>query len=158
MWNNALIGEQHWAGYKSLDYEHVPTILTTYDPISLFHMSGLWALWVTWCSFFYEERSDDEKEDYTSNWVRLLMAEMKKQFIKRVCEAPAMTQWIKIVEDRTTSMEDQSNRIPEKEFLLVHSHLMTPSIDKQESNRITQPLRCLDMQRLPPLYKHYYIP
>jgi hypothetical protein len=78
------LGEQHWAGYKPLDYEHIPTILTTYDPISVFHMSGLWALWVTWCSFFYEERSDDEKEDYTSNWVRLVMAEMKKQFIKRV--------------------------------------------------------------------------
>ena len=79
---------------------------------------------VTWCSFFYEERSDDEKEDYTSNWVRLLMAEMKKQFIKRVCEAPAVTQWIKIVEDRRTSMEDQSSRIPEKEFLLIHTHLV----------------------------------
>ena len=38
------LGEQHWAGYKPLDYEHMPTILTTYDPISLFHMSGLLAL------------------------------------------------------------------------------------------------------------------
>ena len=52
------------------------------------------------------------------------MAEMKKQFVKRVCEAPAMIQWIKIVDDRRTSMEDQSNRIPEKEFLLIHTHLV----------------------------------
>jgi hypothetical protein len=50
------------------------------------------------------------------------MAEMKKQFIKRVWEAPVMTQWIEIVEDGRTPMKDQSNRIPEKEFLLVHTH------------------------------------
>ena len=48
---------------------------------------------------------------YKSNWVRLLLNEgaRRKQFVKRVCEAPAMIQWIKIVEDVRTSMEDQSN-------------------------------------------------
>ena len=119
------LGSQHWRQYTPLEYEYIPTILNTYDPISLFHLSGLWALWVTWCPFFYEERSSDEVEEYKANWVRLLMAEMKKQFIQRACEAPSMIQWIRIVEDRRTSFESQSpEHVPEKEFLLIHTHLV----------------------------------
>ena len=76
------------------------------------------------------------------------MAEMKKQFIKRVCEAPAMTQWIKIVEDRTTSMEDQSNRIPEKEFLLIHTHLVQTNKNRIELHVHQDTWICKGEQRL----------
>ena len=112
------LGSTHWDEYFPLQYEQIPVILESYEPINLFHVSAIWAIWVTWCKFFYDP-------DPVGDWGVHILSKFKEQLHKRVAEAPGMTQWLKLAQDRRTVLEEGTeqsiNTIPEKEFLLIHS-------------------------------------
>ena len=134
------LGERHWEDYTPLKFNDIPTILNQYDPIALYHVSALWAIWVTWCTYFHEDMDNAEREAYKASWYRRMMMEMKKQFTLRVIEAPAMTQWIEIVKERRTGGDPlgEGTSIPEKEFLLVHSNKVVTNPDKITMNEHLQ--------------------
>lgn len=134
------LGERHWEDYKPLKFNDIPIILNQYDPIALYHVSALWAIWVTWCTYFHEDMDNAEREAYKASWYRRMMMEMKKQFTLRVIEAPAMTQWIEIVKERRTGGDPlgEGTSIPEKEFLLVHSNKVVTNPDKITMNEHLQ--------------------
>ena len=79
--------------------------------IKLYQISALWAIWTTWCSFFYDQHPID-------NWVNDIICAFRDQFILRVAEAPAMVQWFRVAQDRRASFNSDA-KIPEKEFLLI---------------------------------------
>ena len=112
------LGNAHWEGYKPLVYDLIPDILRSYDPISIYHVSALWAFWVIWCKHFYDT-------DPVEDWKVEILTKFKEQFYKRIAEAPSMTQWIKLAQSRRTESEDDSNdpirNASEKDFLLIHT-------------------------------------
>ena len=107
------LGNSHWGDYTALNYDFIPIMLKEYDPIKLYQISALWAIWTTWCSFFYDQHPID-------NWVNDIICAFKDQFILRVAEAPAMVQWFRVAQDRRASFNSDA-KIPEKEFLLIHA-------------------------------------
>ena len=65
-----------------------PTFLGQYDPINIhvYHVSALWAFWVTWYKHFYDP-------DPVEDWKVDILTKLKEQFYQRIAEAPSMTQW-----------------------------------------------------------------
>ena len=86
----------------SLVYDQIPNILEVYDPIKLYHVSAIWAIWVTWCKHFYDATP-------ISDWKKEIFTQLKKQFYKRIAEAPSMTQWIKLVQNRRIQTNNEHN-------------------------------------------------
>ena len=60
-----------------------------------------------------------------------MLEKFKEQIYKRVAEAPGMTQWLKLAQDRRNKSEEDPEgsitNIPEKEFLLIHSQSIKTS-------------------------------
>lgn len=112
------LGKDHWEEYEPLVYDMIPDVLRSYDPINIFHVSALWAIWVIWCKHFYDP-------DPVEDWEVEILTKFKEQFYKRIAEAPSMTQWIKLAQNRRTELEDGSNNhirnASEKDFLLFHT-------------------------------------
>jgi exonuclease III len=112
-------GRAHWGNeYYNLITNDIPTLLSKYQAIKLYHLSALWALWTNWCKLFYEEPT----QDYTDNWVKHATQDFQKQFVKRIAEAPAAVQWVTIAQEHRTKKKEDKVKVPEKEFLLVHTH------------------------------------
>jgi len=95
----------------------IPTLLSKYEAIKLFHLSAQYTLWTNWCKLFYEEHTQPFKD----NWVKHVTQDFQQQFNKRIAEAPAAVQWVTIAQEHRTKKKDEV-KIPEKEFLLVHTH------------------------------------
>ena len=112
------LGSKHWNDYKPLVYDQIPNILEVYEPINIYHTSALWSLWVTWCKHFYDAKP-------IHDWKKEIFTQLKKQFHKRIAEAPSMTQWIKLVQNRRSRsrsvQNDSSEHVSEKGFLLFHT-------------------------------------
>jgi hypothetical protein len=119
------LGLSHWDEYIPLIKNDVPTILNDYNPIRLFHLSALWALWVHWCKYFHNP--DEFTDDDLHFWTNTVIIDTRDQFRMRMQESFSAVQWIHIVEDRRMHSKDREQamsmeaRAPEKEFLLVHS-------------------------------------
>ena len=92
------LGNEHWEDYNPLVYDLIPDILRSYDPINIYHVSALWAFWVTWCKHFYDP-------DPVGDWKIEVLTKLKEQFYKRIVEAPSMTQWIKLAQSRRTESD-----------------------------------------------------
>ena len=124
-WNKVnTLGTEHWGDqYKKFQYNDIIYILDEYDPIKLFHISALWAIWRTWCCFFYE----DQTPEFVANWQQKLIKEFQDQFVKRIAEAPATVQWVALAQDRRNDPNLNNKNIPEKEFLLIHTQSISTS-------------------------------
>ena len=112
------LGSLHWIDYKPIDYNQIPDILKEYDPIKIYHISAIWALWVTWCKYFYDPKP-------VVDWKREILTKFKEQFYKRIAEVPSMIQWLRIIWNRrdhsNSGLEDTAKHVSEKEFLLIHT-------------------------------------
>ena len=118
------MGTRHWQDYEKFSYDEIPVLLHSYEPQNLYKVSAIRSLWVTWCKFFNEHEDDDPQMDvWIDDWLVHLIENFREQFYRRVSEAPAMIQWQQIAQERRTAFREEGTqeRIPEKEFLLVHS-------------------------------------
>jgi exonuclease III len=120
-----ILGHSHWDEYIPLVKNDVPTIINDYDPIRLFHLSTLWAMWVHWCKYFHNP--EDFTDDDLYLWINIVIISARDQLRMRVQESFSAVQWLRIVEDRRIHSQDKAAPValeakaPEKEFLLVHS-------------------------------------
>ena len=99
------LGRAQWGEYESINHDFIPIMLKEYDPIKLYQVSALWAIWTTWCSHFYDHHPTD-------NWVNDIICTFKDQFALRIAEAPAMVQWLRIAQDRRTSFDPEEAEAP----------------------------------------------
>jgi hypothetical protein len=124
----------HWEDeYFFIEENHIPTLLTTYNPVSLYHLSALWAIWVHWCKYFH----DPENFSYSDrwDWVDTIMVNTRDQVRMRIQESDSAVSWLKIVSERRIQIKDKDPeasveaRAPEKEFLLVHSQNISTNLE-----------------------------
>ena len=99
--------------YRALKYDFIPVISKECDPIKLYQISAVWAIWTTWCSSFYDQPPID-------NWGNVIISTFRDQFILRIAKVPATIQWFRIAHDRTAPFKSDK-KISGKEFLLVYA-------------------------------------
>ena len=124
VWAQAnTLGLKQWPKYLNFDYDQVGYWLNTYDPPVLFKVAFVWAIWTTWCSYFYD--IEDPLPPDEEMWFNLIIDRALKEFTSRLYEAAPMISWIQVVANRRETRADSGNRegpfISEKEFLLAHS-------------------------------------
>ena len=119
------LGHTFWSEYSDFNYHKDITILTLeYDPIKLFKLAIIWALWRFWCKLFYEPETFTP--DRLSNMMPEVMIMAKEELIYRLIECRPVIQWIDIVRKAHRDLQPgDPDRTPEKEFLLIHAHNMT---------------------------------
>ena len=52
------LGRRHFALYRECEMKDVLTICDEYDPVALYHLSAIWAIWKHWCEFAFDEDFD----------------------------------------------------------------------------------------------------
>ena len=117
------LGKQFWSDYTPFNYiMDIPSLSWRYHPPTLFKFCAIWALWVQWCDFYCNRELYPPQR--LALWIDELMVRLKEQVTFRLIEAPAVTQWVKILGDRRMkeSPDDRASRKPEKEFLLIDTH------------------------------------
>jgi hypothetical protein len=129
------LGHLAWADYTDFNYNQIPYLLEVYSPLNLFKVSTLWALWVHWCKHIHDPDHLDQYDDYRY-WVQTVLLKAKLELLHRLYEARSAIQWMRLVLDRRTAGENES-RIPEKEFLLIQSHLISVNSDSLLINKET---------------------
>jgi hypothetical protein len=126
------LGSAHWGDYTPLDPNEIPVLLNKYHPMSLLHLSTLWALWTQWCSYFHEEHFPHSD---SLEWVVQVITKARDEFRARLYESCSAIQWIQLVADRRLASKNQDEeasgvpRVSEKEFLLIHSNTVLTNCD-----------------------------
>ena len=117
------IGYLAWPAYTMYKPNDPPHLLREYSPSNLLKLSTLWAIWTTWTTLFFQDR-DEVPPLPPGAWYPIILNKAKAEFIKRIYEAAAMIQWIKLIADRrdtSPGADSPYSMLSEKEFLLVHS-------------------------------------
>jgi hypothetical protein len=116
------IGTLQWGNnYTPFVYNEVPVLLQEYDPVAIYKVGILWAIWTQWTDFMYDPEFTQEDQN---NWVQMVVTRAKAEFYKRIYEMSPMIKWVEIVADRKIKRRDDDDRTektPEKEFLLVQA-------------------------------------
>ena len=114
------LAEGHWADYEPFEYNLIPTLLNSYNPVDIFHLCFLWGLWRHWLDQFLSE----DPEDVESDQITYIVEIAQKEFIKRICEIKPMTQWLRMVANRRVAENEGEQAIPEKMFLLRYATMV----------------------------------
>ena len=136
------LGKSHWSDYISLMPNEIPVLLNTYHPMTLLHLSTLWALWVQWCSYFHD---NDFPHSDSEVWVAQIITKARDEFRARLHESCSVIQWLKLLADRKEIANDPDAgafgiaRISEKEFLLTHSNAVLTNCDHINLNGASLP-------------------
>ena len=93
----------------------VPVLLNVYDPVSLFHISLMWAVWRVWTTYFYNEDLD---EVHFYDWNEVVLDFFVTEVARRIGEAIPVVQWLDVYKHRHDTEEQGEKRMPEKEFLI----------------------------------------
>ena len=114
------MGHSFWRQYTAFSYDtDITTLLLEYTPTNVFKVSVLWVLWVKWCEWFYKLPEGTDEYELTELWTPDAMVRLRKELTSRILEAPAVAQWLDIVQDRR--LDDNRREMAEKEFLLTAS-------------------------------------
>ena len=116
VWTEAnQLGHSFWPNYTDFNYRNDITILTQeYNPIGLFKLAIIWALWRYWCKLFYEPETFTP--DRLSNMMPEVMMMVKDELIYRLIECRPVIQWIDIVQKAHRELQPgDHDRVPEKE-------------------------------------------
>ena len=118
------LGSAHWDDYIPLDPNEIPVLLNEYHPMKLLQLSALWAFWTQWCFYFHDT---EYSEADTLCWTENVIEKIKNEFKLRLYESHSAIQWMHIVADRRITSNGENSesgcpRVPEKEFLLIHSN------------------------------------
>ena len=136
------LGKSHWSDYVSLMPNEIPVLLNTYHPMTLLHLSTLWALWVQWCSYFHDTEFIYSNSE---NWIAQIITKVRDEFRARLHESCSVIQWLKLLADRKEISDDPDSgafgkaRISEKEFLLTHSNAVLTNCDHINLNGTSPP-------------------
>jgi len=105
----------------------IPDPISEYEPKKLFILCFLWAIWLSWCDRFYNEQPPEHRNlEYIKGQI---IKKAHSEFIKRVCESKAVTQWIELQRHRHSNKEEGTQRVPEKLFLLKHANMVRNNPD-----------------------------
>ena len=112
------MGQAHWGhNYINFDYNEIPVLAQEYDPIKQFQISALWAIWRVWSEYFFDRDTDLRKVDDPNvkvKWLKEAVKLMHYEYVKRIYELAAISQWLTIAKRR--------GEIREKQFLLIEMH------------------------------------
>ena len=110
------LGAAHWEQYDNFEYNEVPVLLSKYTPIKQYHISALWALWKLWAEHFFDKESTlgAASPDKQIRWLREAIKNLHFEYVKRIYESAAISQWLVISKNRGSTRE--------KQFLLVEIH------------------------------------
>ena len=118
------LGLKHWGSkYWNLDYNEIPVLFQSYQPVALYHISALWGLWRVWTTHFFEA---DYEQLSRTEWIKTAIVYFFKEVVHRIWECMPIIQWIKLQQSRHDS--DSEHKIPEKEFLLKQGSLICPNM------------------------------
>ena len=112
------LGSAHFPIYTPFTLDTVLDICQEYQPVRLYHMSAIWAIWRMWCTFMYDD--DYEPQD---NWEKTILNTFKEELIKRIYESVTAMEWLEIA--KLNRQHDNSRQVPEKEFLLIWAQSVT---------------------------------
>ena len=112
------LGHAHWGyNYEKFSYNKIPVLIKEYDPITQYQVSALWALWRLWAEYFFDNDSCLGRETDSVlevRWLREAVKLMHSEYVKRIYELAAISQWMVIAKGK--------GRMREKQFLLVEIH------------------------------------
>ena len=131
VWSEAnQLGHSFWSNYTDFNYDKDITLLVhEYEPVKLFKLATIWALWRFWCSLFYEPETFTP--DRLSNMMPEVMMMVKTELIFRLIECRPVIEWIDIVRKAHRDLQPgDPDRLPEKEFLLIRSQNITTNPDE----------------------------
>ena len=133
-----------WTDFKQYEYNDIPNLLISYSPKNIMKISLIRALWLVWCKVFYEQEFTELE------FISEVMDKFNVEMRLRINEAPAVTQWLKIVSRRRTDNEFEG--VSEKEFLLKFA----TSIKKSEEFLPTDGEDVLDLIKEWDGSKHFF--
>jgi len=117
------LAHQHWPDYTLLEFNEIPTLLDTYNPITVFHTVTIWAMWRSWSSYMFDDETRLTLTD-PETFIKTTITYIQIEFVQRIFEMCPVIQWLDIVESRTDTF------VPEKEFLLIHTKKVKANPDK----------------------------
>ena len=110
------LGAAHWEQYEDFEYNEIPVLLSKYTPIKQYHISALWALWKLWAEYFFDKESTlgETSPNEQVRWLKEAIKNLHLEYVKRIYELAAISQWLVISKNRGSTRE--------KQFLLVEIH------------------------------------
>ena len=117
------LAQRHWPQYTSLEFNDIPTLLSDYNPISIFHIITLWAMWRSWSSYMFDNDNRITPVDRVK-FIKTTITYIQIEFVQRIYEMCPVIQWLQVLDQRSDT------HIPEKEFLLIHTQKIKTNPDK----------------------------